>query len=533
MIRMVISEEKVEPIPLELEGKKVLENVESVCPECFKEGKINKIDAWIVEEDGKVWIEKECKEHGFFRSIYFNDADLYHRWMKYKVTGRGVDNVEIESNWGPDIPQLYPKHLSQSILTNLMLTNRCNLRCSYCFMNAGAAGYVYEPSLEQLREMMRQARSEKPVPSKAIQLTGGEPTMREDLIEIIKMAREEGFVHVQLNTNGIKLSESVEYCKEIRKAGLNTVYMSFDGMSKGTNVWIEQCKKAVENLREVGLGIVLVPVAMGRNIHEVGAIVKYAAENIDVVRGVNFQPIAFAGRPQKVSDEYRLKERTDYVMLLEALEEQLDGQITKDDFFPVPSMYPVSKLVEKLKGEPQVEFTANPGCGGATYVFVQEDGTLVPITRFVDVEGLIEFIREQSEKSGMFKKARIALSLMKNIWKYIDQDKAPEELNIGELLLNALVRGNYDALGKFHMRSLFIGSMWFQDPWNLNLERLKRCVIHYSTPEGIVPFCAYNGLGVGEKIRERHSISVKKWEKETGRKMKDDLWRGGPISDLQ
>jgi len=398
-------------------------------------------------------------------------------------------------------------------------------------MNAGAAGYVYEPTLEQLREMMKQARSEKPVPSKAIQLTGGEPTMREDLIEIIKMAKQEGFTHIQLNTNGIKLSESVEYCNEIREAGVNTVYMSFDGMSKETNVWLERCKKAVENLREVGLGMVLVPVAMDRNIHEIGAIIRYAAENIDVIRGVNFQPIAFAGRPKEVSDEYRLQERTDYGKLLDAMENQLDGQITRDDFYPVPSMYPVSKLVEKLKEEPQVEFTANPGCGGATYVYVKDDGTLVPVTRFVDVEGLIEFIKDFSKEEGMLEKAKITASLAKNLSKYIDEEKAPEGMNVKSLILDAIKEGSYDKLGKFHENSLFIGSMWFQDPWNLNIDRLKRCVIHYSTPEGIIPFCAYNGLGIGEQIRKRHSLSIEEWEKKTGKKMKDDLWEGGPISD--
>jgi len=508
----------------------VLEKTESICPECLKEGKIVKIPAELIEEDDKIYIVKTCEKHGTFKDIVFSDSRLYHKWIKYKIDGDGVENVEIKSWLSPE-EQLYPKHLSQSVLTNIMLTNRCNLRCSYCFMNAGASGYVYEPTLDEIRMLMEQVRKERPVPSKAIQLTGGEPTVRDDLIEIIKMAKELGFVHVQLNTNGIKLSEDIELCRKIKEAGVNTIYMSFDGVSKETNPWIEQNKKAIENLREVGLNsIVLVPVVMKKNLNELADIIKYAIENNDVVRGVNFQPIAFAGRLEKVNQEFVRKNRVDYAEMLKAIEEGFDGQITMDDFYPVPFVYPISKLVENLKGEKQVEFTANPMCGGATYVFIDDDGKITPITRFIDVEGLMKFIDDLSKESGKLKKVKIVSSLIKNLGKYIDKEKAPKGFNIVNLLIGALTKGDYDSLGAFHHKSLYIGTMWFQDPWDLNLSRLKRCVIHYTTFEGVIPFCAYNGLGLGEEIRKKHSIPVEEWEKRTGRKLDDDLWKNGPIS---
>ncbi len=508
---------------------KILEKTESICPECFKEGKINKIPAELIEEDGKVFITKTCKKHGSFKDIVFSDVKLYYKWMKYKVDGEGVENIEIKS-WESPLEKLYSKHLSQSVLTNIMLTNRCNLRCSYCFMNAGAAGYIYEPSLEQLRKLMEQVRNERPVPSKAIQLTGGEPTIRDDLIEIIKMAKEVGFTHIQLNTNGIKLSEDIELCRRIKETGVNTVYMSFDGISKEINPWIEQNKKAIENLRNVGMkSIVLVPVVMKKNLHELSDIIKYALENNDVVRGVNFQPISFAGRLEKVNQEFVRKNRVDYAEMIKVLEKGLDGQINMDDFYPVPFVYPISKLIENLKGEKQVEFTANPMCGGATYIFV-ENGKIIPITRFIDVEGFMKFIDDLSKVSGKFKKAKMIASLIKNIGKYIDKEKAPKSFDIKKLLLNALTKGDYGSLGALHHKSLYIGSMWFQDPWDMNISRLKRCVIHYSTLDGVIPFCAYNGLGLGEKIRKKYSISIEEWEKRTGKTLNDDLWKGGPIS---
>lgn len=504
-----------------------LENITSVCPACYQQGKIQKIYGKIIEEDGKVWITKTCKIHGLFKDIYFSDADIYKKWMKYKITGKSAPDVKTQLF---DYPSLYSEHKSQSVLTNLLITNRCNLRCNYCFMNAGASGTVYNPTLAQIKELMIQARNERPVGSKAIQITGGEPTVRNDLFEIVRMAKDLGFTHVQVNTNGIKLAESVEYCQRLKDEKVNTIYMSFDGVTKKTNPWIEQGKKAIENLRKVNLKIVLVPVLIGgRNLHETGKIVRFALENMDIVRGVNFQPISFCGRVTKIKDEKRDIQRVDYVQMMAEIEKEFDGQISRDDFYPVPFVFPVSKLIEGLKGESQVEFTAHPGCGGATYIFY-EDGKVLPITRFIDVEGLLDFIDKQSEIRGPLRKIRVAASFLKHINNFVDNEKAPKGFDLKKLLKEAALGGSYDSLRGFHYKSLFVGSMWFQDAFNLNVDRLQRCVIHYSTLEGIVPFCAYNGLGIGDKIREKYSISIKQWEKETGKNIKDDLWKKGPLT---
>ena len=141
---------------------KELEQIKSVCPACYQEGKINKIDAKIVEEDEKVWIIKKCINHGSFKDIYFGDINIYKKWMKYLVDGKEAPDVKTKLF---NQPSLYNKHKSQSVLTNLLITNRCDLRCSYCFMNAGASGVVYEPSLDQINKLLIQAREEKPMGS--------------------------------------------------------------------------------------------------------------------------------------------------------------------------------------------------------------------------------------------------------------------------------------------------------------------------------------------------------------------------------
>jgi uncharacterized radical SAM superfamily Fe-S cluster-containing enzyme len=506
---------------------KEYENIESVCPKCFQEGKIQKIAGKIIEEDGKVWIKKECKKHGSFKDIYFGDVDFYKRWSQYIVTGDPAPDVKTSLFKDPP---LYSKHRSQTVLTNLMATNRCNLRCNYCFMNAGAAGYVYEPTLEQIRELLLQARMERPVGSKAIQITGGEPTVREDLFDLVSMAKELGFSHVQVNTNGLKLAESLDYCRRLKDERVNTIYMSFDGVDKDTNPWIEQNKKAINNLRKVNLKVVLVPVLIGdKNVQEAGKIIRFALDNMDIVRGVNFQPISFCGRVTKISDEKRERQRVDYIMMMESIEKEFDSKISRDDFYPVPFVFPISKLIGLLKGETQVEFTAHPGCGGASYIFV-ENGNPIPITRFIDVEGLLDFVDQQSGKKGPLKKLRVAAAFLKSLNKFVYQENAPQGFDLLKLVKDAAIGGSYDALRGFHYKSLFVGSMWFQDAWNLNIDRLQRCVIHYTTFEGIVPFCSYNGLGYGERIRKEHSITVKDWEKKTGKKLKDDLRTDVPLT---
>jgi len=381
--------------------------------------------------------------------------------------------------------------------------------------------------LDQIRTLLIQARNTRPIGSKAIQITGGEPTIRDDLLDIIKIAREVGFSHIQLNSNGIKLAESVEYCKKIKDAHVNTVYMSFDGVSKKTNPWLEQSKKAIENLRQVNLKVVLVPVLIGdKNIDEAGKIVKFALENMDIIRGVNFQPISFCGRVTNIKDEKRERQRVDYVRMLEVIEKEFDGQISRGDFYPVPFVFPISKLIEILKGETQVEFTAHPGCGGATYIFM-ENGKLLPVTRFIDVEGLLDFVNKESKIKGPLKKIRIASAFLRKIDNFVDYSKAPHGFNLKKLLKDAALGGSYDSLRGFHYKSLFVGSMWFQDAFNLNIDRLQRCVIHYTTFEGIIPFCAFNVIPewYRDKDQKSQGISFAEWEKKNGMKMSDDFYK--------
>jgi uncharacterized radical SAM superfamily Fe-S cluster-containing enzyme len=418
-------------------------------------------------------------------------------------------------------------HKSHTALANVVITNRCDLACFYCFFYAKAMGYVYEPSLEQIRDMFRRLRSERPVATNALQLTGGEPCLRDDLIDIVRIAKEEGFEHIQVNTNGIRISREPELAARLRAAGVSHLYLSFDGVTARANPknhW--EIPRIMENCRKAGLSIVLVPTVIKEvNDGEVGEILRFAMKNNDIVRGVNYQPVSLVGRITRAERE---KMRITIPDVIRGLEEQTGGMVAESDWYPVPSVSAVSNFAEAMAGKPQYELSAHPVCGMATYLFKDAD-TFVPITRFVDVEGFMKFLDKKAEeiKSGKNKLLAGAEILFK-LKGFVDEKKQPRGLNLANVLINVLKDRNYDALGSFHRKSLFVGMMHFQDLYNYDVERVKRCCIHYAQPDGtIVPFCAFNVIPqwYRDKIQQKFSESIPDWEKRTGRKLSDDMYR--------
>ena len=468
----------------------LLKKTKSLCPECKKV-----LDAEINEREGQIYIDRTCPEHGSFSFLYWDDADLYKRYDEYNIIGNGLDNPQITTDISncPNDCGICNHHHSTTLLANIDLTNRCNLNCEFCFANARACGYVYEPTFEQIRGMLQVLRSEKPNPAPAVQFAGGEPTMREDLLEILRMAKELGFLQVQLATNGIKLASDPDYARQLKEAGLQTVYLHFDGVTKETNFKLVHDLKAVENCKKVGLGIVLVPtIIKTKNDHEVGGIVRFATENISVIRGVNFQPVSFTGA---ASQEDIARERITIPELLDRIESQTDGAIMKKDFYPVPCVVPVSDFVETYTGKPQIKFTAHQHCGAATYIFVREEG-MVPINRIVDVDAFfnsIEQLTRKLEKSGTLSKKMVAINGLREFYNQFKGDEKNKGLDVWKILGKTLITHNFDSLRSFHWNALFIGTMHFMDNYNYDLDRVNRCCIHYATPDGkLIPFCTYN-----------------------------------------
>ena len=484
----------------------VLKQTKSLCPECLKV-----IDATVYEEDGKVYMRKTCPEHGEFQDLYWSDYEQYVRVEKFRYVGDGLNNPRTETvNGCPYDCGICPNHKSHTALAIIDVTNRCNLRCPVCFANAAAAGYVYEPTKEQIRGMLENLRRNDPVPATALQFSGGEPTVREDLFELIRMAKELGFRHVEVNTNGLRLAESVEYCRGLREAGMSTVYLQFDGLTpevykftRGRDL-LDVKMRAIENLRKAGVKSIVLVVTLikGVNDNQLGDIIRFAVKNFDVVRCINVQPVSICGRiPQEEREKMRIT-ITDFMRLCE---EQTNGKIRMNDFYPVPTVVPVSKAVGALKGKRYVEFTAHPHCGMATYLFV-ENGDIVPITKYGNVDKFIASMQKVYEDAaqGKTKKAKFRLLAALRHVKFSFLRK---------YVWRVLREGSYEALGDLQRKSILLSSMHFMDPYNFDLQRVENCVIHYAVPDGrIIPFCTMNSIH-RPKIEKQFSMSIEEWQK--------------------
>ncbi len=494
----------------------VIESTQTVCPEC----KLI-IEGTIYRDGDNVMIRKYCPEHKWTVEKYWEDYDMYMRMRKFGYAGRGFDNPNfVTSTKGANCPfdcGFCERHKSHTALANVVVTNRCHLACWYCFFYAKEGDSVYQPSIDELRKLFRNLRNQKPIPANAIQLTGGEPTMREDLTEIIALAKEEGFDQVQLNTTGINIGLHPELAINYRHAGLSTLYMSFDGVSARANPknhW--EIPLALDAVRKASMGCVLVPTVIRTvNDNELGAIINFAVNNSDVVRAVNFQPVSLVGR---MPVREREKQRITIPGAIKLIEEQTNGVIRKEHWFSVPCAGDISKFAEALTGEFKYDLSVHFACGAACYLFIDPNGKIVPITEFLDVDGLMGHLRNavvDMTGKGVLARRSITAKALIGIHKFIDKDKQPKGLDFGKMLATLLTKRDFKTMGAIQSKMLFLGMMHFQDEYNYDIRRVEQCAVSYAMPDGeILPFCTFNVFPeiYRDKVQRQFSIPQSAWQ---------------------
>ena len=501
--------------PIRPLAKGLPKTTQSLCPDC---GQL--IEARIFEDGGKVVMEKSCASHGAFRDIVYSDAKLYLKMEEWTFgDNRGLENPPVtNATRCPDDCGLCNLHTSHTGLANIDLTNRCNLTCPVCFANANVAGYVYEPDFETVRKMLQALRDEKPVAGRIVQFSGGEPTIYPRFLDVLRLAREMGFSHTQVATNGIRFTD-LEFAEQCKEAGLHTLYLQFDGVcddiyrrTRGERLW-EQKLKCIENVKRAGLKIVFVPtIVKGLNDHQIGDILRLSLEYIECTSGISFQPVAFTGRISRHELEAKRFTLSDFA---HAVEQQTGIAEAHNDWFPLGCVTPFSKLIGALRGEEITTLSSHPHCALGTYLFVDQNRKATPVTRFVDVGPMLQDMDTLARKAG---KRRIQfftkLSAWNSLRKHFHEDRAPEGLNFTKFLqtLQGLTdkkygRGASEQQG-FTYRTLMVAGMHFMDAYNYDVERVKRCVIHYAAPNGLIyPFCAYNsGPVYREKIEKQFSV---------------------------
>jgi uncharacterized radical SAM superfamily Fe-S cluster-containing enzyme len=368
--------------------------------------------------------------------------------------------------------------------------------------------------------MLQALRDQRPVAGRIVQFSGGEPTIYPRFLDVLRMARDMGFSHTQVATNGIKFTDP-EFAEQCKEAGLHTLYLQFDGVcddvyrrTRGEFLW-EKKLRCIENVKKAGLKIVFVPtIVKGLNDHQIGDILRLALEYIECTSGISFQPVAFTGRIARHELEAKRFTLSDFA---HAVEEQTGIAEAHRDWFPLSCVTPFSKLLSALRGEETTTLSCHPHCSLGTYLFVDQNRHAVPVTRFVEVGPMLQEMDMLSRKAG---KRRLQfftkLEAWNNLRKFFHQDRAPEGLTFTKFLQTLqgmtdkrLGRGDSEKQG-FTYRTLMLAGMHFMDSYNYDVERVKRCVIHYAAPNGrIYPFCAYNsGPVFRERVEKEFSIPI-------------------------
>jgi uncharacterized radical SAM superfamily Fe-S cluster-containing enzyme len=537
---------------------------DSLCPQCVKEArekilsgaqswqtllneKVGEIKATILERDGQVWMVKDCPIHGHFEDMMAIDANFL-RWVEKNFPGRDIraHNDETLHNHGSSTI----KHGRGSVLT-VDLTNRCNMMCDPCFMDANQVGFVHELSWEDITEILDNATKIKPRRQMSVQFSGGEPTMSPYFIDAIRYARKLGYNSVQAATNGIEFAKSKEFCKRAFEAGLRYAYLQFDGIGNDANSHrqvgnlFDVKLRAIENMHEAGIEIILVTTIVNNlNNDQVGPIVNFARENPKKIAFVAFQPVSFTGRDEDITPKRRLRQR--YTLSHLALDVKKQTGITEPtrDWFPISLMGAFADFADLVHGPEaewgQVSCGCHPNCGVGTALMInKQTKEWAPVPQFLDIPQLVKDMQgiTDAARGKMFSNFMMGLALLKNYKPF----RAPKSLALIDLLkkfdksfaLTGEVRARKkygasdprrtyeDALKRRSdpWNFLFIAGMWFQDLFNYDFRRTEMCIIPYATQQGEISFCAYN-TGIGwRKILENmyKNATVAEWYKTHGK----------------
>ncbi len=526
---------------------------DSLCPTCVKqvrEGVINKtipleilmnshpgeIKAQIVEENGQVVMKKTCPTHGEFVDVMATDPAFLERIesLFYGRDFKAAEDKHVHHHGTSDI-----KFGRGAVLT-VDLTNRCNMMCNPCFMDANQVGYVHEPTFEDTKAILDRAISFKPRRQIIILFSGGEPTIAPHFLESVAYAKKIGFYRILAATNGIRYAEDIEFCKAAKEAGQHGVYLQFDGVSEEKNVHrgvgnlFDVKLKAIENLASVGIKVTLVTTIVNSwNNDGIGDIVKFAAENIDKVQTIAFQPVSFTGRDEDVSDADRIQQRYTLAGMTHDLKDQLDGTLEPlRDWFPLSSYSAFTSVMDMLQGADAPwgwsSCNCHPNCGIFTLIVVDKNTN--KMTSLFDFFNYEQFMKDvavitDTARGNKLTMAQLAMTIMRNY----DAGKAPQGFPISQILnlfKPSSANSNSDRNDRMQTRAeddnwrvLCVEGMWFQDLFNYDFRRTEMCVIPYGTQEGEVSFCAYNtGVGWRQIIEEMHkTASLSEWYKENGR----------------
>jgi uncharacterized radical SAM superfamily Fe-S cluster-containing enzyme len=330
-----------------------LANTKSVCPVCLRvlaaERELRGDEAWLV---------KQCPEHGLFETLIWKGPPDIREWSRPKTPYQGGPRKKESSRGCPWDCGLCARHNQRTCTAVLEITARCDLGCPVCFASSGQAAPP-DPTNDQIKAMLKRVWEQ--TGGCNLQFSGGEPTMRDDLPELVEEATKAGFSFVQLNTNGLKLAADPDICRRLAGAGLSSLFLQFDGLRASDHLTLRgrdltrQKLEAMDNAIEAGLGVVLVPtIKAWVNQDQLWDLVKFGMDRSPGVRGVHFQPMAFFGRYPKAPDP---RSRITLPQIMQGLQEQSHGKIKAADFSPPGCEHSLCSFSARYVVNPNINLT--------------------------------------------------------------------------------------------------------------------------------------------------------------------------------
>ena len=532
---------------------------DSLCPKCIPDirqqildgklpveilsnEKVGEIKANIIEKDGKIVMVKECTIHGKFEDLMSIDP-VFSQHLEDTFPGRDIraHNDEDLHHHGSSTVT----HGRGSVLT-IDLTNRCNMMCDPCFMDANQVGFVHELEWDDIKTLLDNAMKIKPRRQMSVQFSGGEPTLSPYFLDAIRYCRKLGYQSVQAATNGIEFAKRPEFAKEAAQAGLRYAYLQFDGVGNEANSHravgnlFDVKLRAIENLYSAGVDIVpVITLINGVNNEQVGAVVQFALDNPKKIPFLSFQPVSFTGRDEAVTDERRNAQRYTLSHLAHDVKNQTGLGEPARDWFPISFMSTFSDFADLVHGPNaewgQLSCGCHPNCGvGMAVMCDKETKEYRPVTAFLNADQLARDVARINDaaRNKRMSVIGVSLALLRNYNPY----EAPTHFRLSDLIQKfdkcfgmtgkkyGKVTGDRTSADIEQRRGdrwnfLFIAGMWFQDLFNYDFRRTEQCIIPYATQEGEISFCAYNtGVGWRNIIEKMHmTATLTKWYDEHGR----------------
>ena len=450
-----------------------------LCPTCKRA-----VDGVRVIREGKVYLRKQCPQHGTSEGLISGDADWFLKSLTYIKEGSIPLKYSTEVDKGcPDDCGLCPDHEQHSCLPIIEITNHCNLECPICIVQNR---HNYEMTKEEFGKIL-DGIVEKEGAIETINLSGGEPTIHANFLELLDMARAKTEIaRVSISTNGLRCATDYAFCEELAK---RKVYVSLqlDALSnpalrvlRGAGDQRAAREKALGNLERAGVRTTIVStVAKGVNDANIGECIDLLF-NRDFILSLTFQPAAYTGYGGAHFAPHDPMNVITIPDIVRCAEEQTGGKLKKSDFLPLPC--------------------SHPSCFGLTYLLKTENG-FIPFPRFLELERYLEIlsnrgtIRPDERFEGAIKETidemwtsagqvpdqeKIMKALRRAIFLMYPEDRAlelEERLHVGESLV----------------KTIFIHA--FMDVHTFEVDRIKKCCTHYALPDGrLMPGCAYNNL---------------------------------------